>query len=157
MASKIILRVVADHTIRTLFRLRHGALLRFRAAERKRGRPITLHGSQVNATRLEGEWGGEAVPEDQRLSRIRRILRESRLDELPQLLNVLSGDMSLIGPRPLLPKDQPANPTVRLMVRPGITGWAQVNGGKLLTRRKRMNSTSGTSAMPGYGWLCASC
>jgi lipopolysaccharide/colanic/teichoic acid biosynthesis glycosyltransferase len=40
--------------------------------------------------------------------------------------------MSLIGPRPLLPRDQPANPSVRLSVRPGITGWAQVNGGKLL-------------------------
>ena len=45
----------------------------------------------------------------------------------------LVGDMSLIGPRPLLPRDQPTNPTVRLMVRPGITGLAQVNGGTLLT------------------------
>jgi hypothetical protein len=52
--------------------------------------------------------------------------------ERAQLLNVLVGDMSLIGPRPLLPRDQPANPSVRLSVRPGITGWAQVNGGKLL-------------------------
>jgi lipopolysaccharide/colanic/teichoic acid biosynthesis glycosyltransferase len=49
------------------------------------------------------------------------------------LLNVLVGDMSLIGPRPLLTHDQPRDPTLRLMVRPGITGWAQVNGGKLLT------------------------
>ena len=45
----------------------------------------------------------------------------------------LWGEMSLIGPRPLLPRDQPTNPTVRLMVRPGITGLAQVNGGTLLT------------------------
>src|ERR1700730_13787455 len=73
---------------------------------------------------------GGSLPENRRLSLIGHLLRKTGLDELPQLLNVLVGDMSLIGPRPLLPHDQPANPTTRLMVRPGITGWAQINGGK---------------------------
>jgi lipopolysaccharide/colanic/teichoic acid biosynthesis glycosyltransferase len=78
-------------------------------------------------------WRGERIPHDHRLSWIGRLLRATSLDELPQLLNVLLGDMSLIGPRPLLPEDQPTNPSLRLMVRPGITGWAQVNGRNLLT------------------------
>ncbi len=72
-----------------------------------------------------------------RLSPIGALLRRFRLDELPQLLNVLVGDMSLIGPRPLLPHDQPSDSTVRLLVRPGITGWAQVNGGKLITPEEK--------------------
>jgi lipopolysaccharide/colanic/teichoic acid biosynthesis glycosyltransferase len=76
---------------------------------------------------------GEALPDHLRLSPIGRLLRKTGMDELPQLLNVLVGDMSLIGPRPLLPQDQPADPTIRLMVRPGITGWAQVIGGKKIT------------------------
>ena len=76
---------------------------------------------------------GAPIPENKRLSKAGSILRKTRLDELPQLLNVLVGDMSLIGPRPLLPRDQPAGPSVRLRVRPGITGWAQVNGGTLLS------------------------
>lgn len=66
-------------------------------------------------------------------SRIGRLLRHSRLDELPQLYNILVGEMSLIGPRPLLPIDLPENDDTRLGVRPGLTGWAQVNGGKLLS------------------------
>jgi lipopolysaccharide/colanic/teichoic acid biosynthesis glycosyltransferase len=78
-------------------------------------------------------WRGSPIPADKRLSKVGRILRDTSLDELPQLLNILVGNMSLIGPRPLLPEDQPANPTIRLTVRPGITGWAQVNGGKHLT------------------------
>jgi hypothetical protein len=60
-----------------------------------------------------------------------------RFDELPQLFNVLVGEMSLIGPRPLLPEDQPANCLLRLLVRPGITGWAQINGGTLITSEEK--------------------
>jgi lipopolysaccharide/colanic/teichoic acid biosynthesis glycosyltransferase len=70
-------------------------------------------------------------------STIGRLLRVTRLDELPQLLNVLFGDMSLIGPRPLLPVDQPENSAVRLLVRPGISGWAQIKGGKLVTKEEK--------------------
>jgi lipopolysaccharide/colanic/teichoic acid biosynthesis glycosyltransferase len=70
-------------------------------------------------------------------SAIGRFLRATRIDELPQLINVLLGDMSLIGPRPLLPEDQPAKASIRLSVRPGITGWAQVNGGKLVTKEEK--------------------
>jgi lipopolysaccharide/colanic/teichoic acid biosynthesis glycosyltransferase len=79
------------------------------------------------------DWDGNPVSADEKLTRIGHLLRETSLDELPQLLNVLVGDMSLIGPRPLLPEDQPRNSVVRLSVRPGMTGWAQVNGGKALT------------------------
>jgi lipopolysaccharide/colanic/teichoic acid biosynthesis glycosyltransferase len=70
-------------------------------------------------------------------SAVGRFLRATRLDELPQLLNVLFGEMSLIGPRPLLPEDQPANTSIRLSVRPGISGWAQINGAKLVTKEEK--------------------
>lgn len=60
-------------------------------------------------------------------------LRRSRLDELPQLFNILLGDMSFVGPRPLLPIDQPPQSELRLSMRPGLTGWAQVNGGRDLS------------------------
>ena len=70
-------------------------------------------------------------------SAVGRFLRATRLDELPQLLNVLFGEMSLIGPRPLLPEDQPANTSIRLSVRPGISGWAQVHGAKLVTKEEK--------------------
>jgi lipopolysaccharide/colanic/teichoic acid biosynthesis glycosyltransferase len=78
-------------------------------------------------------WRGQPIDPEQRSSHIGRVLRETAIDEIPQLLNVMIGDMSLIGPRPLLPEDQPSNPSTRLTVRPGITGWAQIHGGKLLT------------------------
>jgi lipopolysaccharide/colanic/teichoic acid biosynthesis glycosyltransferase len=80
---------------------------------------------------------GQPVPNNQRISWIGHLLRQSHLDELPQLFNVLLGQMSLIGPRPLLPEDQPKNGSLRLMVRPGVTGWAQVNGGTLITPEEK--------------------
>lgn len=76
---------------------------------------------------------GNKIADEDRLSHLGRAIRAGRLDEIPQLLNVLVGDMSLIGPRPLLPVDQPSDPRLRLSVRPGITGWAQLNGGTYVT------------------------
>lgn len=70
-------------------------------------------------------------------SAIGRFLRATRLDELPQIWNILCGDMSLIGPRPLLPVDQPKDATVRLQVRPGLSGWAQVCGGNLISTEEK--------------------
>jgi lipopolysaccharide/colanic/teichoic acid biosynthesis glycosyltransferase len=55
------------------------------------------------------------------------------MDELPQLFHILFGQMSFVGPRPLLPVDQPVGAAARLLVRPGLTGWAQVKGGRLIS------------------------
>lgn len=74
---------------------------------------------------------GELLPDNLRMTMLGNILRKTSLDELPQLLNVIKGDMSLVGPRPLLVDYLPLyNPTQRRRheVKPGITGWAQVNG-----------------------------
>ena len=74
---------------------------------------------------------GELLPDEKRLGRFGRWLRESSLDELPELLNVMAGDMSLVGPRPLLMEYLPLytpEQARRHEARPGITGWAQVNG-----------------------------
>jgi lipopolysaccharide/colanic/teichoic acid biosynthesis glycosyltransferase len=99
------------------------------------GRIFTIW--KIRTLRPPFDQFGEPVSEHKRQSWVGIFLRRMRLDELPQLVNVLVGDMSLIGPRPLLPRDQPSNPSVRLTVRPGITGWAQVNGGTLLTSNEK--------------------
>jgi lipopolysaccharide/colanic/teichoic acid biosynthesis glycosyltransferase len=96
----------------------------------QRGNPFLIY--KFRTLRVPFDKEGRQIPEAERVSWIGNLLRHSRLDELPQLLNVLVGDMSLIGPRPLLPGDQPPNSELRLLVRPGISGWAQINGGKSL-------------------------
>lgn len=74
---------------------------------------------------------GEPLPDAERLTTLGRFLRSTSLDELPELLNVLKGEMSLVGPRPLLVKYLPyytERELLRHTVKPGITGWAQING-----------------------------
>lgn len=71
--------------------------------------------------------------ESQRISRIGNAMRRTRVDELPQLISILMGRMSFVGPRPLLPIDQPAEYSARLLVRPGLTGWAQIKGGRAIS------------------------
>ncbi len=76
---------------------------------------------------------GMRVSDDDRKSMFGAFLRMSRLDELPQLFSIVGGQMSFIGPRPLLFVEQSASPAARLLARPGLTGWAQVNGGRSLS------------------------
>jgi sugar transferase EpsL len=93
------------------------------------GRPIRI--AKFRSMTLATGPDGELLPDAERLGRFGRFLRRTSLDELPQLLSVLSGDMSLVGPRPLplryLSRYTPRQAT-RLAVRPGLTGWAQIHG-----------------------------
>ncbi len=115
-----------------------GLLIRFKLGSPvlfKQTRP-GLHGKPFNMLKFRSmldatDKDGNPLPDEQRLTRFGRILRSTSLDELPGLINVLKGDMSLVGPRPLLMEYLPlysAEQARRHEVRPGITGWAQVNG-----------------------------
>jgi lipopolysaccharide/colanic/teichoic acid biosynthesis glycosyltransferase len=95
------------------------------------GRPFRLYKLRTMGPALNEE--GRKIPDEQRFTAIGRFLRRTRLDELPQLFHILKGEMSFVGPRPLLPIDQPVGYAARLLVRPGLTGWAQVRGGRHLT------------------------
>ena len=94
------------------------------------GQLFTLYKLQ-SMTAARDPATGQLLPDAQRLPRIGRWLRATSLDELPQLWNIVRGDMSLVGPRPLLPEYLPLYSPAqarRHLVRPGLTGWAQVNG-----------------------------
>ncbi len=117
------------------------------------GRPVLFHqkraGRDGRTFKLvkfrtmsnERDADGALLPDDQRLSGFGRLLRRLRLDELPELWNILVGEMAVVGPRPLLP-DAPPNQGAagaeRLSARPGLTGWAQVNGNASLSDEDKL-------------------
>lgn len=83
---------------------------------------------------------GELLPDAERLTRVGKVVRSLSIDELPQLINILKGDMSFIGPRPLLVKYLPLYTPEQMRrheVRPGISGWAQVNGRNTISFTKQ--------------------
>lgn len=88
----------------------------------------------------ERDASGNLLPDADRLTKVGKFVRSTSIDELPQLINVLKGDMALIGPRPLLPQYLPLyskEQVRRHEVRPGITGWAQVNGRNAISWSKK--------------------
>lgn len=100
-------------------------------------RPFTFYKFRSMVEGAEHKGLGYAVAKnDDRITNVGKVLRNTSLDELPQLFNVLKGDMSLVGPRPTIPSEVAKFPP-RLMkrqnVRPGLTGWAQINGRNLLS------------------------
>ena len=92
------------------------------------GRPFRVY--KFRTMRSSHASDGRKLSDEERLSLAGTFMRRVRLDELPQLFNIVRGDMSFIGPRPLLPCDQSDKYRARLLVRPGLTGWAQVVGGR---------------------------
>ncbi|MDR6225556.1 sugar transferase [Desmospora profundinema] len=109
------------------------------------GRPFQV--IKLRSMRLDAEKNGPqwAAKDDPRVTRVGRFIRKTRIDEVPQLINVLRGDMSLIGPRPerwvfteKFSKEIPGFKK-RLIVKPGLTGWAQVNGGYDATPKEKFS------------------
>lgn len=109
----------------------------------KNGKLIKIH--KLRSMRIDAEANGQkwAEDDDPRITKIGRFIRKHRVDELPQLIDVLFGRMSLIGPRPEVPtltqRFNLENPgfVTRLMVTPGLSGWAQVNGGYNVTPKEK--------------------
>lgn len=121
--------------VSVLVRIYHGAPVLFRQQRPGyHGRPFYICKFRTMSNARDAS--GALLPDEQRLTRLGRFLRSTSLDELPELFNVLRGEMSLVGPRPLLMQyleRYSSEQARRHDVLPGITGWAQVNGRNALT------------------------
>jgi len=116
------------------------AIFRQRRAGRD-GHPFTMLKFRTMRPDTEAFGQSPSAPDDPRLTKIGRFLRETSLDELPQLINILTGDMSLVGPRPLYEAQAARWNTrqrKRLDVRPGLTGYAQVFGRGKITHEEKL-------------------
>ncbi len=113
-----------------LVRIKHGAPVFFRQQRPGlHGTPLFMYKFRTMTNESDAE--GKLFPDEKRLTRLGRFLRSTSLDELPEFINVLKGEMSLVGPRPLLMEYLPLYSTEQFRrheAKPGITGWAQVNG-----------------------------
>lgn len=121
-----------------LYFANHGKPFFFQARPGKNGKIFKI--IKFKTMNDKKDAAGNLLPDADRLTAIGAFVRKTSLDEIPQLINVLKGDMSLIGPRPLLPQYLPLySPTQarRHEVRPGITGWAQVNGRNAISWDKK--------------------
>lgn len=134
-AAGLLIAAVPMAAIALAIRVTLGSPVLFRQLRPGRdGRPFEIYKFRT----MTGSDGGsgEPLPDESRLGRLGRFLRRTSLDELPELFNVLKGDMSLVGPRPLLMEYldlYTPEQTRRHDVRPGMTGWAQINGRNALS------------------------
>jgi lipopolysaccharide/colanic/teichoic acid biosynthesis glycosyltransferase len=124
-----------------LVRLSMGRPVLFRQQRSgKDGQIFTL--AKFRSMRDASDAAGNPLPDNQRITPLGRLLRRSRLDELPGLWNVITGDIAFVGPRPLLPQTIAKLGHTghrRGKVKPGLTGWAQVNGNTLLTLEEKVD------------------
>jgi sugar transferase EpsL len=135
LISPLILVVAA------LVRIQHGAPILFsQVRPGYQGKLFTLRKFRTMTDARDPQ--GNLLPDEERLTALGRFLRASSLDELPELINVLKGEMSLVGPRPLLVQylaRYSAEQARRHQVLPGMTGWAQVNGRNAITWEDKFN------------------
>lgn len=115
----------------------------------RRGKPFTIYkfrSMKLNADELkvelyersDGNGANFKMNNDPRITRLGRFLRKSSIDELPQLINIIKGDMSIIGPRPFIPEEQAQLPEDRLAVRPGLSCYWQIGGKNTLSKEQQI-------------------